>query len=482
MRKFIKAVIFLLMFGGLLVSKVKAETFIEGSFISGEYINKVSNGKTYYMTMQYITDSEGNIVYCLEPYVTFSNGSDYTKYEWDLSSYNTLSNDKLRKIELLSYYGYGYGNRLGSKWYVITQYLIWETIIEGTNDTIYFTNKLNGKKVLKYTNEIAEIMEDVNKHDVVDINGNYVVSYGDDLKIGELSDYEIVSSSYNYQDGIFTNIHEDGVIYYKKVSNIYEGKIALYVSDNNQDLLKPGNIDNPINSINVKVQSGDITLDIRDDDSIYTIESDFSNTCYEISKDNKVIDKVCSGKEGLVYKTDLLAYGDYEIKQISNGIGYLKDNKVYKVTISDDNTHPKVVLTNQLLRNTIKIHKYACFNTSCGNEVGAVFIVLDSKGKEIKKITTNKEGDAEIELGYGHYKVKQESGLEGYSLADEVSSFIQNEDDVLEYTLYNLKKEEPVQEVEQVVEILPPDTGVGSKVWKFIKKMMNLFIRSTKTI
>ena len=120
------------------VSFVKAESFVEGKFISGEYVNKVKAGVTNYVTMQFIKDNDGNIVYCLEPYVLFKEGDNYEKYEWDLSSYNKLSDEQRRQIELISYYGYGYNGRTTNKWYVITQVLIWKTV--DTRGDIYFTD------------------------------------------------------------------------------------------------------------------------------------------------------------------------------------------------------------------------------------------------------------------------------------------------------------------------------------------------------
>ena len=56
-------VVFCLISLFLFVGIVRAETFYEGEYITGEYINKVIDGKTYYMTMQYIKDSTNNIVY-----------------------------------------------------------------------------------------------------------------------------------------------------------------------------------------------------------------------------------------------------------------------------------------------------------------------------------------------------------------------------------------------------------------------------------
>mgnify|MGYP003294878788 CR=1 FL=1 len=103
--------------------------------------------------------------------------------------------------------------------------------------------------------------------------------------------------------------------------------------------------------------TGDITLDIKNDYSVYTIESDFSNTCYEISKNNDIVDKICTSKDPIVYKTNDLPYGNYVVKQVSVGLGYKKDVNVYNVSIDNSNSHPKLVLYNYLLKNKIEIIK-----------------------------------------------------------------------------------------------------------------------------
>ena len=79
MKRFIKILLFILLILGIEV--VKAETFVEGNYISGEYITKKKDGKIHYLTIQYLKDSKGNIVYCLEPYTKFVEGKSYTSYE-----------------------------------------------------------------------------------------------------------------------------------------------------------------------------------------------------------------------------------------------------------------------------------------------------------------------------------------------------------------------------------------------------------------
>jgi len=475
---------------------VNAESFVEGKFISGEYVDKVKDGVTNYLTMQYIKDDSGNIVYCLEPYVKFNEGDNYSKYEWDLSSYNKLSDEQRRKVELLAYYGYGYTNRTSSKWYVITQVLIWKTI--DTKGNIYFTDKLNGKKITKYESEMNELLNDVNNHDVTpNIGTNYTVNYLDDLEVIRLNtNYDIVSSSYDYKLGdslLLKDVNENGVVEYKRKSNYYKDKIALFVSDNNQDLLRPGNIDNKVYKININVTKGDILLDIRDDHSYYSVESDFSDTCYELyDKNNEVIDKVCTSNEPLIFKTKELPYGEYSIKQVSHGIGYIKDNNIHNVSINDKNSNPTVILHNKLLKNTINITKYACIVDDCIEEKNAKFGVYDKNNKLVDYMVTDSNGKDYLTLGYGTYNVKQISGLDDYTLADDFSFKILDEVSTLEEYLYNYKiiedkevkgvVEEPIDTPEEVVE-LPPDTKITFKaIWDTFKVVLRSICILTKNL
>lgn len=463
---------------GFLVCGVfaNAETFIEGNFINGEYVNKVKNNKTYYMTMQFIKDSKGRIVYCLEPFNDFKTGQSYKEYVGDWTNYNYLSKEQKRKIELTIYYGYGYGGRTQDKWYVITQYLIWQIIDPEAN--IYFTSTLNGKRIEKYNLEINELLKDVSNHDETpSFVHDYELNYKDNLEIKDLNnEYSIIKSDYDYvidNNGFrILNLGNSGSIRIKKNSNYYDGMVVIYDSNTSQDLIRPGNVNNLEYLINVKVNKGDITLDIKDDKSIYTIESDFSNTCYEIRDGYNVLDKVCTGDKSLIYKSIELRYGEYTIVQTSYGKGYKEDKKEYKVVISESNEHPVVNLYNQLIKNEIEILKYACKNDICGFEKGAVFEIRDVKGNIVKELETKENGYASLKIGYGSYFITQKKGNEGYTLASQYKEKIVDEVSTHKKELYNyyIEVEDELIPEEEIVE-LPPATKVDNK---FGNILMNL--------
>ena len=459
-----------------MVGIVKAETFYEGEFITGEYINKVIDGKTYYMTMQYIKDSTNNIVYCLEPFVTFENGKVYKEYTGDILGYNNLTSEQKRKISLIIYYGYGYGDRLDSKWYVVTQYLVWKEVNPKAN--IYFTKTLNGTKINKYKSEQEVILNDVVNHDIIpSFVKDYDFLYNDSLIIeGFYKDYEIVKSDFTYgynnsKNLVISEVVNSGIIKIRKKSNYYDRNVTIYDSNNSQDVIRPGNVINPIMDLNINVLKGNITLDIRDDNSVYTVESDFTNTCYEISKNNVVVDSVCTGKEPLIYQTGDLPYGEYTIEQTSYGIRYLPDTNLYTVII-DENNDTSLILYNKLLKNDIQIVKYACRDNVCVFEEKALFEVYDTNNKLVNTIITDGNGYAFVTLGYGIYDIKQISGLNEYTLSDDFSEKIVDESSVHYKELYNYYIESHEEVKGEYVEIVPePDT----KVDNFFVNIFSLF-------
>lgn len=436
MKKYLKyLVVFIFFF--IFINRVEAIRFYEGDYISGEYVSKKKDGIIHYMTMKYLKDSEGNPVYCVEPYVKFNQYDDYI-----LSNpYLNYSSDIIRKIELISYYGYGYNYRLGDKWYVITQYLIWQTI---AGDNIYFTDKLNGKKIDKYQQEISEILYDVNLHDVFNFKQNYQVNLGDKLNI-DLTGYEILESDFDIYNNEVNNVNNDGIIKVRKLSNYYNMDGNYYDGSETQDLYLRGNISNLIYEINIDVIKGNILLDINVDNKL----SDFG-VCYEIYNEDILVDKICAN-ENLKYKSKDLRYGSYKVIQSYISKGYVIDSNVYYINL--DNEEYLLKLENNVIKNKLVINKYYCFNNNCNLENEAKFEIYDKDNNLVGEIVTNINGNGEFELNYGEYQVKQVNGINGFNY---VNDFIVNIDDIDDLYVFNLSSNKDV-----VYEVpSPPNTYV----------------------
>ncbi len=428
-------------------NNVKAEDFYEGSYFN-TYVNKVKNNVTYYMTMQTIRDRDNNnkVIYCLEPFKTFASNVSFNKIS-NFSDYS-LSNGQMERIEKLAYYGFGYApkNRNTYDWYAVTQVLIWKVI--EPNADIYFTDSLNGlRNDNKYLNEISELLQDVNNNGYwLNLNNNYDVVYGRGLSISLNKYYEIVDSNmnYTYENNVLkiNDIKEDGYVSIREKANKeYTGEGIIYDTENNQDLYLPGLIRNKVFKINVHVIKGDITLDIRKDKTTYSVDASFDNTCYGIYKEDSFVQKVCANDE-YKYKTGLLEPGDYSIRQISNGEGYMKDEHIYSVSITENNLHPLVILSNKIKSNKVNIIKKYCDKDRCSLEGGASFEVYNSNNSLVNVYNTDNIGKLGIELGYGRYQIIQVNGKDGYDLVDSFQVFINDEKEYIYYELIDNKKEE----------------------------------------
>lgn len=474
------------LFLSLAFTEVKADTFYEAEYISGEYINKVKDGKTYYLTVQFIKNDKGEIVYCLEPFATFTEGTGYSGKNFSYEYYTGLSNEQMRRIEKLAYYGYNYIGRMDAKWYAITQYLIWKTV--DTSADIYFTDTLNGKRIDKYQTEIAMLENDIK---LSNTNPSFIgktleVNYKDLLILEDsnqvLKDYKVLVSDYDYvkEDNVLKidNMVEDGRIVFKRINDYYNSSGYVYIHSSSQMLYKPGNPRENEISVKFEITKGDILLNVYDDDSIYTVENDFSNTCYGVyNNQNEIVDKLCTNQE-ISYKTQELPYGEYFIKQESVGLGYRKDNNVYKVNINKNNEHVVIELKNILIRNKIIINKQYCKNDECNFEVGSRFNIYDKNNNLVNVLETDTLGEAFIELGYGTYLIEQIEGVEGYSYIEPFEVFIEDEISNYEYSLKDeIILKEDVQLNNSPIE-LPPDTGLDdynkSILIKFIKRFIQV--------
>ena len=455
--------------GFLILNKnVSAVSFTEDAYLANEYVVKKKDGVTYYLQLRYMHDNQKRIVFCLEPFTKFQGDKEYMEYE-DAYEYNGLSDEQIRTIGLLMYYGYGNGNRVGTKWYAITQLLIWQVV--DPTAPMYFTDTLNGNRIDKYTADIEALWNDVNNHDMEpEFVHEYVVNYNDELVINELNEeYEVIDSNYEeiMKNGYRVDkVVEDGrIVFKKKQENKYSNNVIIYDSLDSQDLILPGEVLNKEFSIDVKVTKGNVTLDIKHIKDAYSIDSEVKNTCYLIYNDVEEFEKVCS-EEDIVYKSGYLPYGEYKVKQISSGIGYLVDNNIYSFSVSKVDEQPRLELFNKLIKNTLFIKKYYCKDSNCLNEGGAVFEIYDSKNSLVESIETDELGEASVTLGYGKYKIVQMSGMQGYKLANDFSVKIVDNVTLLEKEIHNdyIVVKQEVVDTEDLppseIEELPPKTGI----------------------
>ena len=109
--------------------KVNAQTYMESfneyyKWIPNTYINKTKNGETKYQQLTMITrKSDNQYVYCIEPGQLLNGNTTYTGTDENQLAVVNMTQAQWKRVKLLAYYGYGYGNHTDIKWYSVTQFM-----------------------------------------------------------------------------------------------------------------------------------------------------------------------------------------------------------------------------------------------------------------------------------------------------------------------------------------------------------------------
>lgn len=457
-----KLLIIIVIITTILCSRVKATTFKETDYLTGEFIHMSGNGITKDFTMRLMKDDKDTIAYCIEPFVQLNSTGKYTTYLGEISNFPYLTNEQAHQIGLISSYGYGYPGRTDIKWYTITQFLIWKTV--DPTSSIYFTDTLKGNEIPKYQQEINELLEDTKEYDInVPIFKTYDVSYGDSLIFKDIpSNYKVhnvesLNYEYNNNTLVIKDITSSGKISFKK-GNIqdFPSSLKWYGSQDNQNMLIPGTLFSIVYNMNINLTKGKVKLTLVPDNSIYTTESNIENTCYDLVSDNNIIDTACFNKDNLVYENNL-PLGDYKLVEKSIGVGYKSSKEEITFSLTNKQPYYETNIYIPLIKNTIEINKKSCKDDICIPEPNAEFILLDKNNNIVETLITDEEGNTSIIVGYGKYQIKQTKGLEDYLFSPTYQEFINNEETPHKKELFNYYNNPTI---EPPVEETPPDTGI----------------------
>ena len=439
-------------------TEIKAASTYNGKIKASEYVSKTyvkmvkKNGYAKYLQVQVIrrsTDSE--FVYCIQPFVSIVDDTYKVTYD-DYLSVIGMTEEQWERISLLAYYGYKYGNHTETKWYAITQVLIWRTM-EPTVD-IYFTSTLNGSKDNSiYQSEISELETLVSNHkkkpsfdiDLSNINVGESITLTD--KNNVLKNYSVNNTNNlrvetsNNQLTITALTPGESELTFKRIDTKYNTQPALYYADVSQAVIRVGSYD-PINvKMNLKVIGGKVRIQKLDRETLTNIpqgEASLENAEYGIyDKNNNLIEILTTASDGTAQSGYLPYIGTYTIKEIKNSKGYKLDNSIYYFEIKEDYLYPEVIVFEEIIKSKIEIYKYFA-NGQTGDlipEPNVLFKVFDREDALVTEITTNNKGYASFELPYGTYKVKQTTVTPGYEkIKDFLITINENSENVITYS------------------------------------------------
>ena len=432
----------LLLIGISCVPTVNASTYNEtfndkSQWISGDYILKVKGSTRKYQQMTVITrNSDGSFVYCIEPGTPVSDGAVYPGQDFDQSYVGQMTQEQWRRITLLAYYGYGYGNHTDIHWYTVTQYLIWQTVPHGYD--IYFTDSLNGNRITKYTNEINELNRLVEEHNISPniTNDTIDMVIGDTVELTdsnnvlnkfEVVDTDNVSASISGNTlSIIANDVGDGSVTISKRDKNYSHPAIIYYHPTSQDLMMRGAYD-PIDvNLKIEIVGGKVSVKKVDMDTGLGIaqgDATLDGAVYGIYdlEGNRVGEVISKGGE-YVTSDYLPSLGTFYLKEEKSSTGYELNETKYFFNITKEDLYPEIDVTEKVIERDLKIFKvYASDETGfLTGEPNVTFdIYLKSTGEKVTSITTDENGYATATLPYGTYTVRQVSSTEDHEMVED---------------------------------------------------------------
>ena len=359
MKKILKYLILLiLILPSIVYANAYSDKIIERyKWIPNDFIIKEKNGVRKYQQLSLmVRDSDKQFVYCVEPGISINKNNSYVGSDTNQYEFAKISEDDWKKINLIAYYGYGYRdanvNHEDLKWYSVTQYMIWQIVPNGYN--IYFTDKLDGKKITKYSKEINEIENLIDKHNVVPDFGisNLDIKLGEEIRLNDknnvLSKYKvIVSDKIDVKvDGNDLIVKAKMVGKYNKIFEKNDEKYSfppiIYYDNNNQNVMRVGKYDPVKSNINVNVSGSKLLIKKIDADTkkvipIKNIKFKIKNLDTNEYLMNGNTDIFKTNKDGIIVTYFSIPNGKYELEEVDQKIdGYLWNKETIKFEINDD--------------------------------------------------------------------------------------------------------------------------------------------------
>ena len=400
---------------------------------SGWYYDRMDtvNGRHFSGTLQDYT-LDGKVAYCIEPGAS-DNGS-VSETNWSSSG---LPESIKQRVTLIGYYGYTYPNHNTKKYRAATQCMIWETIMGGDSWCKVNTKHWSAGDEIDFSSERNEINRLISNHlKTISFNNQVCrVQKGDTLTLTDtnnvLSDFHITSTNVNYEinGNKLTIIPAETTDVNFERNKAYTDSFKIFTSDTIQNMMIPGNVDPTTARIRVipflsSVEVTKIDSETRTAQGSATLKG----AVYGIyNLNNELITKVTTNDSGFAKVENLLEYGTYYLKEITPSEGYLLDNQKYEFEAKGTETI-KLTVKEQVIKADVKINKvYVSAKTNENfKEPNVKFELYDNNGTKLKDLITDENGEINLILPYGKYRLHQVTTTKGYKLAEDYEFEVKN--------------------------------------------------------
>lgn len=385
----------------------------------------------------------GRVAYCIEIGVDIDTAIYNSTYDFSISN---LSEQQIKYIRNLSYFGYGYEGHKDYRYYMATQELIWEYL----NDIdVSWTNELNvdGEKINinNYKQEITSLVNGYNqqlKFAGYNRGGNVIIGERRSFMVsgGSLAYYEILPGEHYTAsiDGRTLTI-DFGTDYlgyefvYLIKKKFYGYDSLLYYKGESQKLISNGDIDERVGLL-FNIIGRNITFLIVDNSGIKSNnQNDFKGISYELSLGDDKVYELNENDNGKISFEDGV-FGNYCVKQISTNDAYeLNDEEI--CFEFNENFDDVVYLEVNPVLYDLQILKLYGKSNDLQVEEGVIFDIYNYDGSLYERVITDDSGMINMKIPYGKYFVKQISGKSGYEMVEDFEVLAIGDNKELKYTL-----------------------------------------------
>lgn len=452
MKKIILNLAFIFTIGVLSLVNVSAASFeLIREEVEDVYFTATGNGEYIsYQAENYYID--GKTVYCAElgEHITTL---DY--YETDGFSSSPYTDEVNYLLELIGHYGYGYLDHDTLNYKLATQALIWE--VTKDVDILYYTKQYGYGDLISVDEEKEEILSLIENHEVTpsfDVPEDVLV--GEEISLldslGVLPGFEITSvSGANAEiknDSLVVTSSEVGQvsITLSKI-NYNEGTTMFYVNENYDTQIMASLYQSEVVSVTLKINAVGGSIAISKESSVSSLNevsalASLENAVYGVySLDDELIFSVTTDEFGYVQSENVLAKGDYYLKEIAAPTGYVLSDEIYYFSIGEENANIFIHVIDPVITSSVLITKVDSVSKEALS--GALIEVTNEFDEVVFYGETDENGEIYLEnLVYGSYFVTEVMAPDGYDLTDEVISFsVENDDEIINLVMENDKTE-----------------------------------------
>lgn len=389
-------------------------------------------------------DINGEVVFCIQPNIYTENGYYYAS---DGNLYNHLTDSQARKLEMISWFGYGYNGDYSPEARIATQLLIWETMgfsITGYVDSIASMKGTISSRVNEYNNRATPSFAK-KTHTLYGVGEEYAITLVDTNNA--------VSSWYKTSspDGISYEINGNTIkvwankditgtktINYDLINpndSRQDGASVVYVNPNDaQKLVRLRDPFKRYTDVSFRLVTGSFNLTKVDsegglDGDRATPQGDATLNGAEYAlindKSGEIHTLIYDSEKGISNTVDHLDIRDsYTLKETKAPVGYLTDKSEYKVSFTDDGTSNVIKVRRDLSDDVIKFNLAVYKVTTDGEESESIppvsaaefTLTLKSSGEVVAVKETDNNGQLTFDnIPYGLYTVtetKTPQGLE----------------------------------------------------------------------